>query len=226
VFATTPSQDIKRYLDHHLQAEGILHDVRKTPNIGRNFGPLLVEFSKKLLQEESFIHVHSKKSPHSPGIAQSWQMRNVDLLLTRKGIERISALSELQPKIGLVYADASDLIFGINYRWGRSRKLAREFFSNLPGFDCIKWSGKLSFPAGGMFWAKTNAINRLLEIDWKYSMFASEGQQLDGTLQHAIERVIGECALSSSYKQGIFLNAIDRFKLNELTINAPFDTDS
>jgi lipopolysaccharide biosynthesis protein len=77
-----------------------------------------------------------------------------------------------------------------------------------------------------MFWAKTNAINRLLEIDWKYSMFASEGQQLDGTLQHAIERVIGECALSSSYKQGIFLNAVDRFKLNELTINAPFDTDS
>jgi lipopolysaccharide biosynthesis protein len=215
LFATTPSQEIKQYLDQNLESTGNPHDIRKTPNIGRNFGPLLVEFSKKLLQEESFIHVHSKKSTHTPGIGLEWRMRNTDLLLSRQGIKRISSLIETQPKIGLVYVDSSDLIFGINYRWGRSKKHARKLFLNHPFFQSIKWSGKLSFPSGGMFWTKTNAIQPLLELEWSYSMFTSERQELDGTLQHSIERLIGEIATASGYKHGELLHGIDRFKLKD-----------
>jgi lipopolysaccharide biosynthesis protein len=205
IYATTPSQDIKHSLESYLEAAGNPYDVRVTPNIGRNFGPLLVEFSKELLKEESFIHVHSKQSLHSPDIASDWLKKHLDLLLTKEGLQLISSLKQRDPNIGLVYADASDLIWGINFRWGRSRKIAKEFFAHLPGFEGVRWSGRLSFPAGGMFWARTQALRPLLEIDWDYGMFPQEQNQRDGALQHSQERIVGELTQSLGFKIAVYL---------------------
>jgi lipopolysaccharide biosynthesis protein len=207
VFATTPSQDIKEDLESYLTAAGNPHDVRLTPNVGRNFGPLLVEFSKQLLKEESFIHVHSKKSLHSPKIAEAWLRRNTNLLLTREGIQRISSLIASNPKIGLVYADTSDLFWGINFRWGRSKHIARATFAHVPGFEKVRWSGKISFPAGGMFWSRTQAIKPLLDIDWDYAMFPQEKNQRDGELQHSQERIVGELTHSLNFQKAIYLQS-------------------
>jgi lipopolysaccharide biosynthesis protein len=212
VFATTPSQEIKRDLEIHLGVAGNPHDVRLTPNVGRNFGPLLVEFSKQLLKEESFIHVHSKKSLHSPEIAEEWLRRNTDLLLAQDGIQRISSLTESNPGIGLVFADASDLLWGINFRWGRSKKIAKATFSSVPGFEDLKWSGKLSFPAGGMFWVRTDAMKPLLEMEWNYGIFSLEANQRDGTLHHSIERIIGVLTKSRNYRISKNIQEISRFQ--------------
>jgi lipopolysaccharide biosynthesis protein len=204
ILITTPSKHIKELLESYLKTAGNPHDVRLTPNIGRNFGPLLVEFSKELLKEESFIHVHSKRSLHTPAIAQEWLKRELDLLLTREGLQRISSLMETNQRIGLVYADMSDLIWGVNFRWGRSLKTAKRFFAHLPGFERIKWSGKLYFPAGGMFWTRTQAIRPLLEIDWDYGMFPQEQDQRDGELHHAQERIVGELTKSLNFHKAVY----------------------
>jgi len=211
VFATTPSKDIKKSLDVYLDAAGHPHDVRITPNVGRNFGPLLVEFSKQLLREESFIHVHSKKSIHSPGIAKDWLDRNRELFLTKEGIGRITSITEANQKIGLLSVDASDLLRGINFRWGRSKKIAKKMLRNLPEYDEVKWSGKISFPAGGMFWVRTDAVRPLLEMDWKYSFFPKENGQQDGTLHHSIERAVGELCVSREYYRAHLVLKTDSF---------------
>jgi lipopolysaccharide biosynthesis protein len=213
VYISTPSAEVKAKLDEYLASSGHEHDVRVTPNRGRNFGPLFVEFSKELLKEESFIHVHSKKSLHSPDFATDWLTRNTDLLLSESGVQRIRGLVSSYPKIGLVFADISDLLYGTNFRWGRSLKIAKETFADRNGFEHIKWSGRLSFPAGGMFWIRTQAIKPLLEIDWNYEMFPLEKGQGDGTMQHALERMIGQLPLSSGFKQAAYLKLISRFKL-------------
>jgi lipopolysaccharide biosynthesis protein len=212
VYISTPSAEVKAQLDEYLAHSGHKHDVRVTPNRGRNFGPLFVEFSKELLKEKSFVHVHSKKSLHSPDFAKDWLARNTDLLLSESGIQRVRGLVSADPKIGLVFADASDLLYGTNFRWGRTLKIAKETFADRNGFDYIKWSGKLSFPAGGMFWIRTEAIRPLLEIDWNYEMFPLEKGQGDGTMQHALERMIGQLPLSSGFKQASYLKVIGRFK--------------
>jgi lipopolysaccharide biosynthesis protein len=211
VLATTPSQEIKQDLESYLEVAGNPHDVRLTPNIGRNFGPLLVEFSKLLLTEKSFIHVHSKKSLHSIQISKKWLERNTDLLLTEKGLQRISSLTKFNPKIGLVYADASDLLWGMNFRWGRSLKTAKDLFSHLPAFKEVSWSGRMMFPAGGMFWVKTEAIRPLLELDWTYSNFPQEFDQRDGTLQHVLERMIGQIVRTQDSWRMVVLAPTSRF---------------
>jgi lipopolysaccharide biosynthesis protein len=213
VLVTTCSQEIKRELEDYLALAGNPHDVRLTPNVGRNFGPLLVEFSKQLLNEESFIHVHSKKSLHSPRIAKEWLKRNIDLLLTRGGIQRISSVIEANPNIGLVFVDASDLLWGINFRWGRSNKLAKKTFAHIVGIENVKWRGRLSFPAGGMFWVLTDAIRPILEIDWNYKMFPKEENQRDGTTHHVLERLIGEVVPTQSKARASLIGEISRFRL-------------
>lgn len=199
VFATTPSQEIKQDLESYLEVAGNPHQVRLTPNLGRNFGPLLVEYSKQLSKEKSFIHVHSKKSTHTPGLGTEWLKRNTELFLSRAGIQRISSLTKSNPEIGLVCVDASDLVWGINLRWGRSKRLARKTFQYLSGFEKVKWKGRLSFPVGGMFWVKVDAIQPLLDIDWSYEMFPVEVNQRDGCLHHSVERTIGALALSRNF---------------------------
>lgn len=211
IYATTPSQEIKQVLESYLEAAGNPYDVRVTPNIGRNFGPLLVEFSKELLKEESFIHVHSKKSLHSPEISKNWLKRNTDMLLTRIGLQQISSIIEGDPKLGLVYVDASDLLRGINFRWGRSKKIAKSTFSYLPGFEEVRWTGRLAFPAGGMFWVRTDAVRPLLEVRWSYEMFPKEESQKDGEIQHAIERLVGELTTIRKFHVAVLLPTTNRF---------------
>lgn len=215
IYLTTSSTGIKKTLEEHLGKSGFHYEIRITPNIGRNFGPLLVEYSKSLLNETSFIHVHSKQSLHSPDFAADWLSRNINLLLTKEGIERIGQIFRLDPQIGLAFVDASDLLYGSNFRWGRSRDITRRIFALFPGFEKVKWSGRLSFPAGGMFWTRTDAIRPLLELGWNYEMFPSEQGQRDGALQHGLERMVGQIALARGFKQAVYLKQLDRFKYVE-----------
>jgi lipopolysaccharide biosynthesis protein len=218
VFATTPSQEIKQNLESYLEVAGNPHDVRLTPNIGRNFCPLLVEFSKDLLKEESFVHVHSKKSLHSPEIASDWLKRNTDLLLSMEGLQRISSVTEANSKIGLAYVDASDLLWGINFRWGRSRRITKRNLAQFPGFELISWSGRIKFPGGGMFWVKSSAIRPLLEINWKYEMFRNESYKNDGDFPHGLERMIGALSSSRGFLHAVFHPKRSSFWVDNLKI--------
>jgi lipopolysaccharide biosynthesis protein len=211
VLATTPHESIKVKLDESLTSLRLSHDIRVSPNIGRNFGPLLVEFSELLQKTESFIHVHSKKSAHSPEIADEWLRRGTDLFLTPSGLQRSFDVLASHEEIGIIYPDASDLVRGINFRWGRSRKQLKRMFEFAPGFEKVKWSGRLFFPAGGMFWVKTNAIRPILEFSWRYDMFPEEKSQIDGATQHGIERLIGEVARARRYGQVTSLSLEQQF---------------
>jgi lipopolysaccharide biosynthesis protein len=178
-----------------------------------------VEFAKELLDVNSFIHVHSKRSSHSPSFSKDWIERNIRLLLSKSLVERVVSITNSNPKLGVVFADASDLIRGINFRWGRSRAIAKKFFESLAGFEEVSWSGRLSFPAGGMFWVRTDAIKPLLVHEWTYNDFPEEADQGDGEIQHAIERMIGELPLSLGFEQAIFSQRTNRFYLVQHTDN-------
>jgi len=211
VLATTPHDSIKVKLEESLTSLRLSHDIRVTPNVGRNFGPLLVEFSELLQKTESFIHVHSKKSTHSPEIADEWLRRGTDLFLTPSGFQRSFEVLTSHEEIGIIYPDASDLVRGVNFRWGRSRKQLKRMFEFAPGFEKVKWSGRLLFPAGGMFWVKTNAIRPILEFPWTYDMFPKENAQIDGALQHGIERIFGELTRALGYSQAVSIKGSQEY---------------
>ena len=48
----------------------------------------------------------------------------------------------------------------------------------------------VQFPSGSMFWARTKALKRLYLLNLQYKDYPYERGQLDGTLAHAIERLL------------------------------------
>jgi lipopolysaccharide biosynthesis protein len=201
ILVTTSSEDLCAILTNGLSQKFGTFYVKVVPNVGRNFAPLLVEYSKKLLAVDYFIHVHSKKSTHSgEQYGKIWAARLSRPILDFVTVHKIIAAMNLNPRIGIFYADLSGLIRGINYRWGLNAGFARRFSKkHLAGLN-IPLKGTFPFPAGGMFLARTEALRPLLDLDWCYSMFEPETGQIEGTAAHAIERLIGATCSARGYE--------------------------
>jgi lipopolysaccharide biosynthesis protein len=217
LFVSTTSVELKEEILDYFAKSRFTLDVRVVPNIGRNFAPLLVEFSKTLQNFEYFVHVHSKKSSHSRnGMGAEWGMRNLHLLLEPSHLNRAILLMKRWQNVGIVFADSRDLLRGLNFRWGQNRAPTKKLFEAIPGFEKIRWRGRISFPAGGMFLARSSSVREILDLPWSYDLFPPEQGQLDGTLQHGIERLFGELPLAKGLSQAIFLTRMDGFYIETL----------
>lgn len=56
-----------------------------------------------------------------------------------------------------------------------------------------------------VFWARTSALKKLVHYPWKYEDFPEEPLPIDGTLNHAIERIFPFAALDAGFTTGIVM---------------------
>ncbi len=56
-----------------------------------------------------------------------------------------------------------------------------------------------------VFWARTAALKKLMDYPWKYEDFPEEPLPIDGTLNHAIERIFSFVALDAGFTTGIVM---------------------
>lgn len=214
VLITTPSLRIKQIFDTRLDKGRLDAEIRICQNRGRNFGPLLVEFGSRLLTVESFIHVHSKVSSHANDLDRvEWVKRLTGLFLDVERLTRTRAILDENPKIGIAYSDVSDLFQGLSFRWGLSKFALVPLLKRFGGFPRIRFRGAVDFPAGGMFWVKSDAIRPLLEADWSYENFPPELGQLEGTVQHGVERLVGALSSALGYQHLVHRFNDDVFEL-------------
>ena len=62
--------------------------ILRTPNKGRDIGPLLTEIGKELDKEyEIYGHIHTKKSVHLKPLNQCWRSFLISICLVRKAIK-------------------------------------------------------------------------------------------------------------------------------------------
>ena len=192
----------------HAGSEGLLRDIFKalpklgdldilvTPNRGRDLGPLLFEFGKKLMQYDYFAHVHTKKSVESNSIGNAWREYLFKNLLDSSQNRTLKILGLLE-NYGMVYPRKFPLIDVENCQWGNNLAVAEDFcrLANLP----LPAPGYIEFPAGSMFWAKTAALQPLLDKPFLIDEFEEEMGQTDNTIMHALERSLAHIALSQGY---------------------------
>ena len=93
-----------------------------------------------------------------------------------------------QDNAGLIYPDFNDELPMIAYSWlkneARGRKLFKEFDISRP-FPSV-----FNYPAGSFFWASTQALTPLFDRMYSLDDFEVELGQTDGTLAHALERIL------------------------------------
>ena len=155
--------------------------VRVFPNKGRDIGPFLSGFKDVFKNYEYFVHIHSKKSPHSISLDEWGEYCYKNLLGSKAIVNSILELLSYE-KIGIVsaahYKKVQDCI-----NWGYDFTNCRNIVRKL-GAD-ISSDTLLDFPSSSMFWGKTAALDALLNLNLS---FEEENGKIDGTVAHAVER--------------------------------------
>ena len=171
-----------------------------TPNRGRDFAPLLVGFSKQLLQYDYFAHLHTKKSIGTNSIGDAWRQYLYQGLLSNSD-GRMQKILSLLDQYGLIYPEKFSLIDVQNCQWGsnypRGKELCKALGISAPA------DGYVEFPVGSMFWANTQALKPLLEHEFALEDFEAESGQTDNTLMHTLERSLSHIALTQRSRIGI-----------------------
>jgi len=187
LFITTDSQEKKSRIDNRFSRwEKGKIEVRIVPNRGRDIAPTLITCRDVCGNYEFFLHVHTKKSPHHP-LLRGWRSYLLETLLgSEQIVESIFESFKVDPKLGMIapqHFAAVRPAIGWGWNFKSAQKLARRMGVN------ISPDGRMDFPSGSMFWARSAALKPLLDCNLSLDEFPSEPSQLDGTMGHVIERL-------------------------------------
>ena len=166
---------------HHPDAQ-----ILVVPNRGRDWGPTLDAVRAGLVSGyDAVAKVHTKKSEHRIDGA-GWRLELLDGIFTSPAhVQRIVDLLRADPGVGAI---APHRHIAGTESWGSDLAIASMLAETLP---MPVSSDDLQFPAGSMFWCRPWLLERLTDFGVRAEDFEAEGGQLDGTVAHAFERMIG-----------------------------------
>lgn len=195
--------------------------VKIVPNRGRNFAPLLCSFRDEVRQHEFLLHLHTKKSLYSGTEQTDWRTHLVTSLLpSSAGVDAILSLLADDASVGVVQAPTWSSFPHWGNHWLGNRSTGAALYERLGVRDRIA-HGYLSYPVGGMFWAKTAALEPLLDLDITAGDFDREHGQTDRTLAHAIERTIPAAASVAGFDTVEFDAIAAQWRRNWTQSNVP-----
>ena len=172
-------------------------DVRVTPNRGRNVAPHLIACRDVFESHELVLIVHTKVSSHTDALA-GWREFLLRDLIGQPNVARgaMEAFARL-PKLGVLAPRTFPLVRR-HMIWTENYDACRRLAERL-GFT-LHPDSPLDFPAGFMFWARTAALRPLLDLHLDWEDFEPEAGQKDGTLAHALERLIFHACEHSGHR--------------------------
>lgn len=165
--------------------------IKNTPNRGRDIAPMLCTFKGELQKYDFMLHIHTKKSPYGSTLVGWRQFILNHLLRTKETVTYILKL--LSTDMGMVAPP--DFTYCYDAKgWTANLTIAQEIIDKTN----VKLNLKedvpyIKFPQGCMFWCRTNFLKELFSLKWKYEDFPEEPIPTDGTIAHAIERLLFIC---------------------------------
>lgn len=163
--------------------------IEVVPNRGRDIAPKFITFGPAHFGYDYVLHLHTKAS--IPG----WRQHLFEHLVGSP--ERITAVLgafERDARIGVITAEHFGPIRpAVN--WGFNRPYG-ELLTKLIGVDM---PNHVEFPAGSMFWARPQALKPIFDLGLTYDHFPPEPIPNDGTIAHALERMIFLSAIRAGY---------------------------
>ncbi len=153
------------------------------PNRGRDIGPFLTNVGRLVGAGEYDVvgHLHGKRSMAVDAmLGDRWRSYLLDTLL---GGDEVLSLFEHDPRLGLVFAEDRHCV-GWSKNWDIAAALAARM---APSPMLPEWP---VFPIGTMFWARPAALAPLWALDLSPNDFPAEPAPYDGTVLHALERML------------------------------------
>lgn len=185
-------KEIKRLLEKQpfTQVVGVA-------NKGRDIAPWLMVGAKLLRDCTLVLKLHTKRTLHANSL-NGWRLQLLWALMGSE--EEVLSLFErylTEPRLGVVMPEYHPHILR-DINWGKNKHASQIIANRLEmNIDCK--SDVLAFPAGSMFWYRPACLSPLIDTDWSLDSFPDEEGQTDGTVMHAIERLIPYVSVNGGY---------------------------
>jgi glycosyltransferase involved in cell wall biosynthesis len=167
----------------HLERTNII----VVPNIGRDLAAMLSELGDSVLSGYDIVgHFHAKRSSQfGAQIGERWRNFLLEHLVGDEFAMMDVALGALAEDegLGLVFPEDPHLC-----DWDDNRTIADELAQRM-GLP-LPLPNHFEFPVGTMFWARTAALKPLFDLRLGYDDYPDEPLADDGTILHALERLI------------------------------------
>jgi len=172
-------------------------DVRLVPNRGRNIGPFITEFGEDLRKYKVVGHLHGKRSDllQDPVFVKRWVTFLMENMIDGDGFmaDIVQSHFAQNQRLGLVFPDDPNIL-----GWGENR-LEAENMALRMGIS-LPLPQQINFPVGTMFWARPDALAPLFDLNLSWEDYPPEPVGYDGTMLHAIERLIPLIAMQAGYE--------------------------
>ncbi len=171
--------------------------VELVPNKGRDIGPFLDALQRGWAHKYDVVgHFHGKRSPHIDSlVSDGWRDFLWGHLLggEHATMDSILAAFATDPAIGLVFPEDPHL-----NDWDYNREIAERLAARM-GIDA-RLPNHFNFPQGTMFWTRPAAMAPLTNLRIPLEDYPDEPLPIDGTLLHAIERLIPFSAAHAGFR--------------------------
>lgn len=160
--------------------------IKIIKNIGRDIYPFLTQMKNYIDKYDYVCHIHTKHKEFYDDLWRKDLYKN--LFGSQKNIKNIFTIFKKNKNIGIICPEYFYMISD-NIEIGSNLKNINEVLKivKLDTFNIE--NEKLDFPAGSMFWARTNAIKPLFKNVDKFSF--NTNSLVDGNIERAIERLFG-----------------------------------
>jgi rhamnosyltransferase len=182
-------------------------------NRGRDISALLVSFRKEILKYEVICFMHDKKEKVAflKNEIEQWTYNLWENMLgSTDYITNILYTFQRNKEFGLLVPPATlgkRITHAYKNQWQKNYHNTVRLAESLN----LKVDIDLDNPPitlGTMFWAKTDALRKLFEKEWKYEDFEEEPLPDDGTLSHAVERIFAYVCQDAGYDTEIVMTDI------------------
>lgn len=210
LFVSTPQWQSAR-VDEVLKSSGFPYHLLPVTNRGRDVLPFLKIAEK--IEEEGYAYIlkiHTKKSKHRKD-GDIWRNDLYGKLLNENSMRMALDSFNRNAKLGVI--GPAGHIVPMSFYWGSNAQTVESLARRLgQTSEQIK---SLNFIAGTMFFARMAALAPLMNLAIDDADFEAEAGQIDGTLAHALERVISiSCAAVSLELTDTEMNQIQHTTAN------------
>jgi lipopolysaccharide biosynthesis protein/glycosyltransferase involved in cell wall biosynthesis len=210
----TTAAETEPAVRERLACFGLRAECRVYENRGRDILPFL-RVANELADagEELLLKLHTKRSLHRRD-GDIWRRDLLTKLVAPENAQRFREAFAALPRLGMIAPEGH--ILTMRFYWGSNREKVHCLCRRLGVTEADPTEEV--FAAGSMFWARLDALRPLLDLHLDEDEFEAEGGQVDGTMAHAIERVMALVVKQS----GLYLASTSQPSVDAASLTGPY----